>query len=182
MVGGIPVTTERRTALDLLRRLPWDEARSLWAWLVTRDRLAVPDLEAELAATSGRSGSTQLRRLIRASATGSLSAAEDRLHILLTTAGITGWRGNVRITVNGRTIAVVDILFATERLVVEVDGYSTHSGRAAFQHDRATQNALVAAGYTVLRFTWADLTERPHSVVAAIRGALAEAAQTNVGG
>jgi very-short-patch-repair endonuclease len=69
-------------------------------------------------------------------------------------------------------IAVVDVLFARERVVIEVDGYATHSDRQAFQRDRSRQNQLVAAGYTVLRFTWRDVAERPQHVVSTIRAAL----------
>ena len=38
-----------------------------------------------------------------------------------------------------------------------------------FQRDRSRQNRLVAAGWTVLRFTWRDLVERPGYVVRTIR-------------
>ena len=57
-------------------------------------------------------------------------------------------------------------------VVIEVDGYAYHS-RAAFQTDRTKQNRLVMAGYTILRFTWADLTERPGAVLQAVRDATA---------
>lgn len=66
--------------------------------------------------------------------------------------------------------------FDDARLIVEIDGFAFHSAGADFQRDRTRQNALVAAGWTVLRFTWADLTERPDHVVAVIRHALRAAA------
>lgn len=56
---------------------------------------------------------------------------------------------------------------------VEVDGYGPHSSREAFQSDRARRNALVLAGWTVLRFTWADVRDRPAAVAAVLRRALA---------
>jgi very-short-patch-repair endonuclease len=45
-----------------------------------------------------------------------------------------------------------------------------------FQRDRRRQNRLIAAGWTVLRFTWWDLTERPDDVLAQIRAAVARLA------
>jgi very-short-patch-repair endonuclease len=42
----------------------------------------------------------------------------------------------------------------------------------AFQADRTTTNVLQLVGYTVLRFTWADLTRRPEMVARQIRTAL----------
>lgn len=173
-LGGLPVTTEHRTAVDLLAGLPWVEARNLWAWLTTRQRIGLADLDTAVRARHGLAGTPQLRRLLRASATGSLSAAEDLLHELLRRGGLIGWVANRPMTVGGRTV-VPDVLFARERVVVEVDGFEHHGDRRAFQSDRTRQNALVAAGYVVLRFTWADLADRPAYVVGTIRAALAGA-------
>lgn len=72
-------------------------------------------------------------------------------------------------------IAVVDVLFPAQRLVLEVDGYAAHSAREAFERDRRRQNRLVAEGYIVLRFTWRDLTERPGDVVRQVAAVLAGA-------
>jgi very-short-patch-repair endonuclease len=175
-VGGLPVTSEARTMLDLLAQLSWDEARSLWSWLVTRRRMDLASLESGLLRRSGLVGTPQLRRLVAVGRTGSLSAAEDRFHELLGRAGIRGWTANVPIQVDGRVIAVVDVLFTSARLVVEIDGYRVHSSRDTFQRDRRRQNQLIAAGYTVLRFTWQDLEQRPRAVVAEVVAALQRAA------
>jgi very-short-patch-repair endonuclease len=66
----------------------------------------------------------------------------------------------------------VDFLWPDDRLVVEVDGWAAHRTKVAFQRDRSTTNRLQLAGYTVLRFTWEDLTRRPTMVAAQIRRAL----------
>ena len=55
----------------------------------------------------------------------------------------------------------VDFLWRAERLVVELDGYRTHSSRAAFEADRARDVELKAMGYDVIRFTWRQLASRP---------------------
>ena len=55
---------------------------------------------------------------------------------------------------------------------MEVDGLSKYAERGELQREKARQNALVALGYTVLRFTWADLTHRPDAVVRQVRAAL----------
>ena len=168
-IRGLKVTDQTRTAVDLLAAWQWDAARNLFAWLSTRNQLSVRELGIWAEHRAGMTGTAQLRRLVRVSAGGSLSAAEDRLHHLLRAASITGWQPNARILVGGRVVAIADVLFERQRVVVEVDGWSSHSGSGAFQRDRSTQNALVAAGYTVLRFTWADLTRRPEHVVQLIR-------------
>jgi very-short-patch-repair endonuclease len=174
-LGGLPVTAEGRTAVDLLGRLPWDQARSLFAWLTTRNRFSVQDLSAAVAQRKNMAGTTQLRRLVRVSASGSLSAAEDRLHETLRLGGLSGWKANAPILIDGGLVAVADVLFPAKRVVIEVDGFAAHSSRPVFQRDRTKQNQLVAAGFVVLRFTWADLVDRPEHVVATVRAALARA-------
>jgi very-short-patch-repair endonuclease len=71
-----------------------------------------------------------------------------------------------------RFVARVDVAYPAARLVVEVDGYEHHSSVEAFQRDRVRQNELLALGWTVLRFTWEDVTRRPATVAHAIRAAL----------
>jgi very-short-patch-repair endonuclease len=50
-----------------------------------------------------------------------------------------------------------------------VDGFAFHTTPEQFEGDRQRQNRLVAAGWTVLRFTWRDLTNRPAHVLATIQ-------------
>jgi very-short-patch-repair endonuclease len=50
-----------------------------------------------------------------------------------------------------------------------VDGWAWHHDAEAFRRDRQRQNVLVLAGWTVLRFTWSDLTHRPDRVIHDVR-------------
>ncbi len=63
---------------------------------------------------------------------------------------------------------------ASQRLVVEIDGYGRHGGRASFEADRRRDQVLVAAGFRVIRVTWRQLTEEPYGVIARIAQALAQ--------
>ncbi len=94
------------------------------------------------------------------------------MHEILRAAGITGWVADAHLLPVLGVAAVADVWFPAARLVVEVDGRVAH-GPDRFQQDRTRQNLLVAAGCTVLRFTWDDLTRRPQEVVAAIRRVVA---------
>ncbi|MBW0106513.1 endonuclease domain-containing protein, partial [Pseudonocardia sp. KRD291] len=69
----------------------------------------------------------------------------------------------------------VDVAFPATRVAIEVDGWAWHVDTERFATDRRKGNALVGAGWSLLRFTWADLTERPGEVVGQIRAALAGA-------
>lgn len=66
----------------------------------------------------------------------------------------------------------VDALWTAERVIVEVDGYAFHSGRAAFERDRRKDAELQAAGFRVLRVTWRQIVERPEAVVAQLAAVL----------
>jgi very-short-patch-repair endonuclease len=68
---------------------------------------------------------------------------------------------------------VADFLWSEYRLVVEVDGYLFHSDKASFESDRRRDQVFAAAGYTVVRVTWAQLSDEPLAVGARIAQALA---------
>ena len=70
-------------------------------------------------------------------------------------------------------VARVDLAYPGRRIAVALDGFSWHSSRTAFVSDRNRQNRLVLLGWTVLRFTWADVVDNPESVVALLSQALA---------
>ncbi|HJR92965.1 MAG TPA: DUF559 domain-containing protein [Acidimicrobiia bacterium] len=54
--------------------------------------------------------------------------------------------------------AVVDRFIALWGMVLEADGRAYHTRLADFERDRARDNAAVAQGFVVLRFTWRMLT------------------------
>jgi very-short-patch-repair endonuclease len=56
-------------------------------------------------------------------------------------------------------------------LIVETDDVATHHTQNAFAADRRRDVELTLAGYQVLRFTWADVVERPEWVAYAVSSA-----------
>jgi very-short-patch-repair endonuclease len=64
---------------------------------------------------------------------------------------------------------VVDFLWPAARLVVELDGYHAHSGRAAFEADRARDADLTQLGYDVVRLTWRQLVSEPRVTATTVR-------------
>ena len=129
------------------------------------------DVAAAARALVGTPGNTVRRRVVEGLATNPWSPAERLLHHMLRGAGITDWVANATIRVDGRRLHP-DVLLGEQPLVLEVDGYAHHGGRDAFQRDRERQNLLAQAGFTVLRFTWADLTENPARVITRIQRTL----------
>lgn len=167
-VGRAAVTTIHRTLVDCIGRLPADQSEQLVTWAGTRDLLTAASLAAAIDQRRGAWGNVQRRRAVAALTEGAYNPAERRLHRILRRAGLSGWRADQRIDLPEGTTLRADVLFDRDRLVIEVDGFATH-GRRTFQADRTRQNALVGAGYTVLRFTWWDLVERPDTVARQVR-------------
>lgn len=121
--------------------------------------------------TRERPGNALRRDLLHDSRDKPWSEAERAAHRLLRSAGLTGWRTNFPITINGVTF-VVDIAFPVHRIVVEIDGWQYHSSRNAFHSDRWRYARLAAAGWTVLPIPAGDVTTEPDAFVEVVRAAL----------
>jgi very-short-patch-repair endonuclease len=168
MIDGARVTLRDRTVFDCLRLLSERRALDLLDRALQQGWVTLAGLGELAVRQPGQHGLPQVRRLLAMARGGERSVAERRLTDLLTRAGLNGWHANVPIVDHRGVIGIGDVVFEAERIVVEVDGWAYHVSPARFQHDRARQNRLVAAGWTVLRFTWRDLTDRPDRVIAAL--------------
>ncbi len=164
----VQVTTVARTCLDLARIGEPDR-------LDTALRLRRTDavrLRASLERGTGRRGQTLARLAVEDVAANPWGFSERVLHRLLREAGITGWIANppvqLRHGVRHPDIALEDI-----RLAVEMDGRQFHGDARAFEADRARNNDFVEAGWTVLHFTWTQLTQDAATVVATIERTIA---------
>ncbi len=165
---GLPVTGIARTLLDAASTLPFS---------ATRRPLAEADFQrlcnpSELTASlqRGQPGSAALRRAIAQHSpelARTLSVLEERFLTLCQRSGLPTPDVNVLI---GELM--VDALWRKERLVVELDGHAAHGTPAAIERDRQRELALRARGYLVLRYTWAQVTRGPESVVSDLRAAL----------
>ena len=69
----------------------------------------------------------------------------------------------------------IDFLWPAYRLAVEVDGFTFHGGRAAFERDRRRDADLQAAGLAVTRVTHRQLTGGPVAVAVRIAQMIAAA-------
>jgi very-short-patch-repair endonuclease len=67
----------------------------------------------------------------------------------------------------------VDFAYPELRIVIEVDGWRFHATRAAFEADRQRDAMLESAGWTVLRFTWLQVSRRPAWVAERVAATLA---------
>jgi very-short-patch-repair endonuclease len=168
---GFPVTTPARTWRDLAAVL---EPPVL---LAVTDQLAarwctVADLRRQIDRRPGGRGSARARAVLRVVDPRAESPMESVLRWVLLDAGLPAPVLQHRIHDHrGRFVARADLAWPGPRVLVEFDG-DLHRDRAVFVNDLRRQNRLIAEGWTVLRFSSADLLGRPEEVVEAIRAAL----------
>jgi hypothetical protein len=165
---GIPVITPPRTLLDLAAVVPPHQVERA---MNEAERLGLADpltLDALLHRHAGRAGTTALRRALERAAPGGTtltrSELEARFLAFLDDHGLERPATNVPLTLRDASRIEADCVWRRRRLVVELDGYATHAGRAAFDRDRARDRRLTAAGWRVVRVTWRHLHEEPHAL------------------
>ncbi len=176
VVAGVPITTVDRTLVDLATVVSPQALRKAIEEAERSNRLDVRTIEAVLARTKGRNGGghaavrAALAELARLGTTVTRSQLEDRFIALL------GAHGLPRPLTNQWTEAMeVDAAWPAARVVVELDGWDSHHTRHAFQRDRTRSNDLQAEGWTVLRFTHADVMHRPADTAARVARVLRRA-------
>ena len=121
--------------------------------------------------TPHRAGNLEKLSLLIDSRSEPWSAAERLSHRLLRSTRITGWETNLPVHIDGQ-VYYLDIAFKQQKLAIEIDGRLHQTDEELFESDRWRQNALVADGWRVLRFTWAMLRDHPEVFVSAIIEAL----------
>lgn len=169
-VRGIPITSPARTLVDLASEATSDELEQAIAEAYALKLITEKQLQAAADRAPNHAGVAAIRAQLHREAgpQWTQSEGERRMLKLIRAAGLPAPRTQVRIA--GWP---ADFLWSKQRLIVEVDGYPFHSGRKAFERDRRRDQAHIAAGYTVIRVTWRQLTEEPLAVVATIARVLA---------
>jgi very-short-patch-repair endonuclease len=166
--GGIRMTTPSLTALDLC-----DLERTEALDVALRKRVVtVESLRHALELTAYRRGNVGRWAVVIDSRTGGWSYPERVGHRLLRRAGIDGWDANLPFQVAGGELYYIDIAFRRRMLAIEIDGRIHATDLQVFESDRWRQNDLVAAGWTVYRFTYAMVMNHPEMFVRTIRQAL----------
>ena len=102
---------------------------------------------------------------------GSRSWLESRFRRLIRAAGLPLPVQNHPLLIGDRRVWL-DACYVEERVAIELDGRAYHVMSEDWEDDLVRQNAVVLAGWLVLRFTARDLREPPEAVVEAVRRAL----------
>jgi predicted transcriptional regulator of viral defense system len=164
----LPITTVAQALLEVAPLVPFTELRRALAEADFRRLVDQRQLDAVLG--RGRPGSAALRAALAAHQprlARTLSVLEERFLGLCEEAELP--LPEVNAVVHG---LMVDALWRDERVIVELDGHAAHATPAAVERDRRRDLTLRAAGHTVLRYTWQQVTQTPRRVEADLRAAL----------
>ncbi len=163
-LAGLPVTSLARTVTDLASPLRLD------------DLICVLDSALAAGWVPGSPPRRGLRKFLAALAEAdgrSESALETLLRLLLSRAGLSPEALQVKVSDGrGRVFARLDMAWPSVLLAVEADGREYHDAPQALYRDRIRANDLELSGWTILRFTWADLLHRPEWIIAQVRRAI----------
>ena len=170
-LAGLRAVRPVRAVADLLRLLPPVEAVVVADAVLHAGVCSVADLLQELTRHDGLRGVRRARAALGRADGRAESPPETRVRLWLHDAGLEPVPQYDVTDATGRWIARVDLAFPWCRLAIEYDGLAVYGRAEAFTRDCARQNDLVGAGWTVLRFTAADL-RRPGHVVTVVRDAL----------
>jgi very-short-patch-repair endonuclease len=166
--GGIPVTTPIRTLLDLAAVLSLGALARAFEQAQVKLHMPPAPLAAEVLSRPRHRGNAKLRRILPGAVdpTDVRSVLELRFLRLCASSGIPRPRVNVRIGA-----WTPDFLWPDHRLVVETDGFDFHRTAAARRRDATKDEVLRGEGFTVVRLTWAEVTERAAETAARLHDA-----------
>jgi very-short-patch-repair endonuclease len=171
-VAGIPVTSVARTLFDLAEVLDQHQLERAFEEADRLGLLEMRALEEVCVQGHGRHALAPVRRLIDEARAPlwTRSDLEDRFQALCREHRLPPAHTNVSILGHE-----VDVYWPEMKLVVEADSWTFHHHRGAFEHDRARDAAMQAAGYRVIRVTHRRLEREPERIAAEIRSVLSAA-------
>ena len=165
--NGLPVTPPAQTLLDIANcdDIGFNQLRKAVSEAEYLNLVTLDELGAVLG--RGKSGSARLRAALachRPQLAKSRSKLESKFILLCERHSLTPPDVNVRIAGHE-----VDAVWFAHKLVVELDGKIAHGTAARLERDHQRDMDLRAAGYTVLRYTWRQVTQRAEQVAAELR-------------
>ncbi len=170
-VRSLKVTNVIRTAFDLAGILRFREFDSIAEAAIIAGRMTLDEfssITAELA-RKGKPGSRAAKTFI-AMRTGQApgSSTLERLgRSILTRSGLPHPTPEYPIPWARRKR--FDDAYPEASLALEWDSRAWHEQRRAMQSDRRRDRLAALHGWTILRFTWDDVTEHPDEIVATVR-------------
>ena len=169
--GPLRVSSATRTVIDLAAAVSEEALEIALDSALTKGLTSTSYLSSRLngLGTQGRKGSGTLARLLsmRDGGRGLESPPETKFFRLIR-------RHRLPLPQPGVEVGPyrLDFAYSHVRLGIELEGYAYHSGRSAWLDDPPRRNFFTTCGWTVLYFTWDDVTRHPDDLIATLRSHL----------
>ncbi|QEC46321.1 DUF559 domain-containing protein [Baekduia soli] len=164
---SVPVTSVPRTLLDLAARVRARELELAVRHAARARIFDLGDVHAAAARSAHHPGVPRLVRLLLALE--GVGTSDLRSPMEVAFVQLCDDFGLPRPVANRIVEGVrVDFSWRGSTLLVETDGFAFHAMPTAFTQDRRRDQLLALAGYTVLRFTYAQVTGEPEAVAATV--------------
>ena len=163
--NGLPTTPPAQTLLDIADVLTLQQVRRALSEAEYLKLVSLEEVEAVLG--RGKPGSARLRAALechRPQLARTKSALEEKFVLLCERHRLTPPDVNVRVAGHQ-----VDAVWFDRKLAVELDSHLAHGTAARLEADHQRDMDLLAAGYTVLRYTWRQVTQQPEQIAAELR-------------
>jgi len=160
----IPITTVPRTLIDLSHVLPFDDLARACHEAGVKYGTKPRHVEAILKLRPNAPGSKKLRRVLYGEARVTLSKLERRFLELLKEAGLP-----LPVTNRLASGRRVDCRWPEHRLTVELDSYTYHSSRHAWEKDQARRREARKRGDQFRRYTYDDVFVHPDLMIEELR-------------
>ena len=168
-VAGLPVTTPARTAFDLARQLPTDEAVARLDALKRAKSFPIEEVLLLVRRYPRARGLRRLRSVLSLVDAGAASPRETWLRLLLINAGLPVPTTQIPVQENWRCIGVLDMGWEKYKVAVEYDGDHHRSDRRQYARDQWRLRKLEELGWIIVRVIAED---KPDDVVRRVREAL----------
>lgn len=168
MIGGVDATTPARTAFDIGRTRPLDQAIPIVDALMNATRVSPADVAAIAAAHPGARGVAELPGLLDLVDGGAESPQETRVRLILVRGGIP--RPETQIEFRDLRIRV-DMGWRAWKVAVEYDGIQHWADRRQRSWDIDRLALLEEAEWMVIRVS-SDMLKRPDVIIERVRAKL----------
>jgi hypothetical protein len=169
-IDGLPVTNIPRTLFDLARLLRFREFDAIGESLVIAGMMDLEQFElmTRRLARRGKGGSRHARDFleIRAGSDRQATVLERKGRQVLSNGGLP--EPIPQFPIPWATHRRFDDAYPDGKIAIEWDSRAWHEQRAAMAADRRRDREAAAHGWVVLRFTWDEITKRPHEIVTAV--------------
>lgn len=164
MVNNIPVTAVARTLFDLGGVLDQRRLERAFDQAEIAETLDLKAINDQLARNPTRAAAKKVRKVLAEHYIGRTPTWNDNEEALLAitrSLGLPDPDVNQLIVLDdGEPPIRVDFVWRHRRIIVEADSSKWHSSRQRMEIDRRRDQRLTAAGWTVIRTTWRQMTYR----------------------